>query len=95
MAYPGTGMWDSAMRTALRRSPKGLGVTVTDGEVTLPGTTSLGYTEGDTTVKIKAAIEVTDAGDGSGSVATLTLTGRPTTDPGERGARRTGRRRRT
>jgi hypothetical protein len=67
MGYPGTGMWDSAMRTALRRSPNGLGVTVKDGEVTLPGTASLGYTEGDTTVKIKAALEVTDAGDGPGS----------------------------
>ena len=52
MEYPGTGMWDSAMRTSLRRSPNGLGVTVEDGEVTLPGTASLGYKEGDTTVKV-------------------------------------------
>ena len=28
MGYPGTGMWDSAMRTALRHSPKGLSVEV-------------------------------------------------------------------
>ena len=63
MEYPGTGMWDSAMRTALRRSPMGLSVTVQDGEVTLPGTASLGYTEGDTTVKIKAALEVSHAVD--------------------------------
>jgi hypothetical protein len=67
MEYPGTGMWDSAMRTSLRRSPKGLSVAVQDGEVTLPGTTSLGYSEGGTTVKIKAALEVTLAGDGPGS----------------------------
>jgi hypothetical protein len=67
MEYPGTGMWDSAMRTALRRSPKGLSVTVEDGEVTLPGTASLGYSEGDTSVKIKAALEVARAGDGPAS----------------------------
>lgn len=67
MEYPGTGMWDSAMRSALRRSPKGLQVTVEDGAVTLPGTASLGYSEGDTSVKIKAAFEVTHAGDGPGS----------------------------
>ena len=67
MDYPGTGMWDSAKRTALRRSPKGLSVTVKDGEFTLPGTASLGYTEGDTTVKIKAALEVTQASDGPAS----------------------------
>ena len=67
MEYPGTGMWDSAMRTALRRSPKGLSVAVQDGEVTLPGTASLGYSEGDTSVRIKAALEVAHAGDGSGS----------------------------
>ena len=62
MGYPGTGMWDSAVRTALRRSPKGLSVTVQDGEVTLPGTASLGYSEGDTSVKIKAALEVSHVG---------------------------------
>ena len=64
MEYPGTGMWDSAMRTSLRRSPKGLAVTVEDGEVTLPGTASLGYKEGDTTVKIKAALEVANTSEG-------------------------------
>ena len=64
MEYPGTGMWDSAMRTSLRRSPKGLSVTVEDGEVTLPGTASLGYKEGDTTVKIKAALEVANTSEG-------------------------------
>ena len=67
MEYPGTGMWDSAMRTALRRSPKGLSVTVEDGEVTLPGTASLGYKEGDTSVKIKAALEVANTSEGPGS----------------------------
>ena len=58
MGYPGTGMWDSAMRTALRRSPKGLSVEVVDGTAMLPGRATLGYKEGDTTVKIKAALEV-------------------------------------
>ena len=67
MEYPGTGMWDSAMRTSLRRSPNGLGVTVEDGEVTLPGTASLGYKEGDTTVKIKADLEVANTSEGPGS----------------------------
>jgi hypothetical protein len=62
MGYPGTGMWDSAVRTALRRSPKGLSVTVQDGEATLPGTASLGYSEGDTSVRIKAALEVSHVG---------------------------------
>ena len=51
-------MWDSAMRTALRRSPKGLSVEVVDGTAMLPGRATLGYKEGDTTVKIKAALEV-------------------------------------
>jgi hypothetical protein len=63
MGYPGTGMWDSAMRTALRRSRAGLGVPVADGEVTLQGAASLGYTEGDTKVKIKADLQVTPVGD--------------------------------
>ncbi len=64
MEYPGTGMWDSAMRTSLRRSPKGLSVSVEDGEVTLTGAASLGYKEGDTSVKIKAALEVVNISQG-------------------------------
>jgi hypothetical protein len=65
MAYPGNRMWDSAIRTALRRPPdwpRGHGQV---GEAALPGTASLSYTEGDTTVRIKATLEVTSVGDAS------------------------------